>query len=269
MKKRMKIVVLFFCVALLLCSCSGNQPKYITLDFNDGGATLEDCPTTEAAILKQENFPFSKWVLYEDGLFCIYGKRLSVSDSNTEDLPWHEERALIKHVYIADGITKIPHFAFKECVNLETVRLPDTLETIGLSAFRDCLNLQEISLPEGLTQIDYWAFSCCNSLKEITIPGTIKHLDNYAFQGCENLERIIISEGVETIGFDVFEDCVNLQSVVFPTSLKEIDVYTFRNCSKLTDIYYMGPQQDVIPISVEPKGNEPLFEATIHFNDEM
>ena len=49
-------------------------------------------------------------------------------------------------------LKKIGDHAFRECINLKKIYLPDGVETVGISAFRDCLSLKEISVSERISE---------------------------------------------------------------------------------------------------------------------
>ena len=46
-----------------------------------------------------------------------------------------ERRSSIKQITVPVGVTKLGDNAFRECTKLESVELPETIETIGDSAF--------------------------------------------------------------------------------------------------------------------------------------
>lgn len=71
---------------------------------------------------------------------------------------------------------------FSGCFSLETIEIPDTVETIGQSAFF-CTALKTLTLPEGLTAIE-----------------------SFAFADCEKLESVVLPESVETVGERAFSD---------------------------------------------------------------
>jgi len=55
-------------------------------------------------------------------------------------------------------------------------------------AFRECVNLAGVTIPDGVTRIDYSAFYGCDRLTEITIPDSVTKIGDYAFAGCEKLK---------------------------------------------------------------------------------
>lgn len=258
--KKSVILLLVIINLFVAVACSKDIPQN-----NNEKAQMtetETMPTTSAPELASG----SGWVLYEDGLMCISESRAMGYVLNSDEVKWHEYRDSIQEVYIEDGITTICPFAFRDCRNLHTVRLPKTLETIQLEAFCRCTALKEIKLPEGLEKIEFWAFALCDSLQTLEIPGTITHLDNYAFQGCKGLQEVTILPGVETIGFDVFDGCIELKRITIPNTVKSIDVATFRYCTKLESVFYGGTEDAWNAIVIKENGNEPLFAAEKHYN---
>ena len=188
-----------------------------------------------------------------------------------------------ENIVLKKGVIGIPDFMFAfmkhgnggERLNnydrIKTVRLPDTLKTIGWGAFELCKKLKKINIPKSVNKIDCCAFSGCENLKQITIPGSIKSLELNTFDGCKNLKKVIMKKGVKKIGFGVFDDCKRLKSVKFsnslisigqgafcdcktlskiklPNKLKKIKMYAFIGCKKLKDI--------TIPKSVKKIGAE-------------
>lgn len=81
--------------------------------------------------------------------------------------------------------TSIPDFAFALCINLRSVTLPDTIQSIGNYAFSNCRCLSEITLPENVSRIGNYAFTECDSLAEITIPENIEYIGECAFDKCD------------------------------------------------------------------------------------
>ena len=77
------------------------------------------------------------------------------------------ELLLAAHIDPLEGLTVIPHYAF-----------------------RDCASLTSITIPNSVTKIDKYAFLGCTSITSITIPESVTTIGDWAFGGCENLETI-------------------------------------------------------------------------------
>ena len=78
--------------------------------------------------------------------------------------------------------------AFSNCINLESVQLPDTLESIGLYVFDNCSNLQSIVIPAKIRKINKYTFNGCSNLRIIEFKGRIDSVGENAFKGCKNLQ---------------------------------------------------------------------------------
>ena len=56
------------------------------------------------------------------------------------------------------GVTTIPLCAFKNCKNLTTVTIPNSVTSIGYEAFEDCNNLTNVTISNNVTSIGNNAF---------------------------------------------------------------------------------------------------------------
>ena len=160
----------------------------------------------------------------------------------------------------------IPDYAFDCCNHLRSVVFPDGLQKIGYSAFRDCINLTQIVIPESVTTIDGNAFNGCNSLRSVVFPDGLLEIGMCAFYECRRLESVIIAETVTSMGSAVFKYCdmlktagpigggyniefawttripenafssCSLVSVTLPETVTELGAYAFDDCSNLAQI---------------------------------
>ena len=81
-------------------------------------------------------------------------------------------------------VTGIAAKAFKNCVNLQTVVIPDTVKKIGAGSFEGCKNLKSITIGKSVTSIGKNAFKSCEKLKKVTVKGTkLKKVGKDAFTG--------------------------------------------------------------------------------------
>ena len=137
-----------------------------------------------------------------------------------------------------EGLIKnIGHYAFLQCSNLQSVSLPEGVQSIGSEAFSICPNLQSVSLPEGLQSIGGDAFFKSGITGELTIPSSVTNIESGAFKECTSLTSVTLRKGqeglIKTIGDGAFSGCSSLQSVSLPEGLQSIGNDTFFGCSDL------------------------------------
>ena len=101
-------------------------------------------------------------------------------------------------------VTEILPEAFKQYSNLKSVRLPETINTIGQDAFYRCTSLSTINLPSSLKIIGKDAFYWCTSLSTINLPSSLETIGYGAFRGCSKIKTITIPASVKTINAGAF-----------------------------------------------------------------
>lgn len=132
------------------------------------------------------------------------------------------ENETTKYLTISEGVVNIMSNSFRAWSKLESVSIPNTLQTIDEYAFSDCKNLKEINFPESLTDIGRFAFSDCRSIIKLVIPKNLKDIESGTFKNCINLKEIEIKNGVEKIDGYSFGLCGKLEKVIIPNSVKNI-----------------------------------------------
>ena len=66
------------------------------------------------------------------------------------------------------AVTGIDAYAFYNCRGLSSVKLPNTIESIGENAFYNCTSLTSIEIPESVTYVQDLAFEGCSRLTQVT-----------------------------------------------------------------------------------------------------
>lgn len=151
-----------------------------------------------------------------------------------------------KNIVIPEGIKYINEgFRIYDTVQytsiIESITLPNSLESIGAYAFRDCKALKEIVIPENVTEIGNGAFLSCTSLEKAEIRGNITEL-NGTFQRCSSLSDLTIPDTVTKIGDYTFSGCRSLTDFDFSniqsigdSSFESSGITSLKGADKLTD----------------------------------
>ena len=132
-------------------------------------------------------------------------------------------------------VTEIGEYAFLD-TNVESVKIPDGVTSIGMYAFRKCGALKNINIPESVTSIGQGAFFDCWSLENIKLPSGITSISPETFVSCSKLTNITIPENVVSIGNAAFRRCMSLSSIEIPKNVTSIGTYALAECDKLADI---------------------------------
>lgn len=171
---------------------------------------------------------FRKQFLNAEHYFDIsFDKIVSVKESFFKDD--------LKYIFIPDGITKILDCTFAN-LDIISISLPDSLESIGNRAFLMCRNLISIDIPDSVKKIGNTIFKDCCKLRNVKLPSNIKELPNNTFDNCKSLEKINIPNSMNLIDTSAFMDCISLTDVKLSKNIKTISTAAFYGCKQLTNI---------------------------------
>ncbi len=176
---------------------------------------------------------------------------------------------------IPDFVTGVAGGAFKGCSGLVSVMIPSGVTSIGYQAFYSCSGLTSFTVaPENPSYKSLEGVLCdkpgktliqypCGKNGAYTIPDSVQEL-SMAFHNCLGLTQVTIPAGMQYIVDLAFMGCKNLKSVTIPDSVTRIGSLSFLSCSALSDIYYLGTQEQWDAITIGAS-NAPLLNATLHF----
>ncbi len=97
----------------------------------------------------------------------------------------------LEELDLSDMSGELPAGVFAGMSSLVTVALPD-VDAIEAETFKDCSNLATVTVPESVSAVGDRAFSGCSALSAITLTG-IDAIGAGAFDGCSNLTSISLN----------------------------------------------------------------------------
>ncbi len=144
----------------------------------------------------------------------------------------------IEHNGIEYKVTSIDDQAFKDCQNLTSVSIPESVQSIGKSSFFNCRNLADITIHNGI-QINNKSFEDCTNLStmKIIIEGDtpVSVTDKNAFLNCP-AERQIIFQA---------PDGTELSSTTTPSLTSVVNLYKAATDGNTDDYLWYGWQLKV------------------------
>lgn len=117
----------------------------------------------------------------------------------------------IESLSIGSGITCI--CGFEDFVELDTVKIADTVIVIGEQAFKGCTKLTALNIPKSVLSIEDEAFSDCSELSSFSLPEKLRSIGKNAFKGSGCKGALTIPASVKSIGEGAFANCSGLKSI--------------------------------------------------------
>ena len=235
---------LMFCCMLPLYS--GN-----VIEAKDALTNTKENVEENTEVVKNYCGTSATWTYDENTkVLTITGKGTVVYDERWNELKY-------TRVVIGEGITKLSNNLFRYKPQLQSVKLPSTLQSIPREAFYSCRNLKTINIPKNITSIGSYAFAY-TAIKSATVPTTVTSMGSNVFTGCRSLERVDF--GMSFVPSRTFSDCNKLNTITYrkkitsiggrafygtalskatiPTTVTSVGPYAFAYCPNLTNITF-------------------------------
>lgn len=140
----------------------------------------------------------------------------------------------LQTVILPNNLESIGNTAFHALTNLVSVNLPSQLKTIGSNAFQDCSNLSTMDLSScrQLTVIEDNAFGRCGAIpEELVLPSSIQRLGYGAFYNTAITKVNFANTSIQYIDQAVFDQCNITGNLVLPASMECINNMAFATAS--------------------------------------
>ena len=120
----------------------------------------------------------------------------------------------VAYVELFGSITTIGDEAFRNCVNLTALNLPNSLTSLGAGALKGCAGITELTLPESLTSLSAGALEGCTGITELILPESLTSLGDGALKDCTGISELTLPASLTSIGSGLLEGCTNLNKLV-------------------------------------------------------
>ncbi|MCR5202529.1 MAG: leucine-rich repeat protein, partial [Lachnospiraceae bacterium] len=233
-------------------TCDHNCSEEWSTDFNSHWHECPDCH--EKCDLEEHTFDEGETV---DGVttytcsVCGYKKTLKNTDGkfmyaeNSDGIeltsyvsPTEETDITIPETINDKPVTSIGEYCFasnKYKTSIESIKLPDSINTIGNGAFNGLSSLTSVNIPDGVERIEAETFFGCEALTSIDVPLSVTFIGESAF-AYTSIEEIKLPCNVSIIKNNAFRECTKLKEIYIPDSVVELGNAAFLGCSGLTKV---------------------------------
>ena len=177
----------------------------------------------------------------------------------------------VTELEIPNKTTRISQNAFANCVNLQSLTIPENVSFIGASAFEGCTGLTEIYfnptlltstnvafrsvgtagkdltifVGDNVTKLPSYCFSECRNATKIKFGNAslCSSIDYYAISFCSSLKYFIVPSKCQTIGNQAFRACSSMSGIFIPSSVTTINASSYSSapfylCSSTLQLYF-------------------------------
>lgn len=202
-----------------------------------GQSILKDCYKLGALTV-----PYLGAMISENGrVSYLFGDTIPESLKSIEVLAFDDNvigadafRGCVKvtSIKVPDSVTIISEDAFRGCESLGTFDFTN-IETIGDGAFFGCTTLKNVDLTNVIV-VGENAFGRCESITRATLTNALD-IGKNAFEGCKSLVNVVLGENTFSIGKSAFYETA-IKSIELPEGFEEIQSDTFGLCASLESV---------------------------------
>ena len=152
-----------------------------------------------------------------------------------DDEIWYEAMIKIELARPLIGDARVVSNEYDVSTGKWIIKLDRPVTAIDGRPFRNSLYLQSISLPNSVESIGKEAFSDCSKLTTVNLNDGVESIGEKAFQFCSKLTAVNFGRGVKSIGQRAFEDS-GITSVTIPDNVTSIGEWGFSFCDELASV---------------------------------
>ena len=222
---------------------------------NPDSAGVAECPINETEITTIENGVWTAyhgdqqdltvWTVYDDVEVTALGDGLFRGNQSIRSFYPHHcgwfttigneafADSSVAYVELFGSITTIGDEAFRNCVNLSDLTLPESLTSLGAGALKGCTGIAELTLPESLTSLSAGLLEGCTGITELILPASLTDIGAGALKGCMGIAELTLPESLTAIGDGALQDCTGITELTLPASLTSVGSGLLEGCANL------------------------------------
>lgn len=148
---------------------------------------------------------------------------------------YKDEDVNVEEIVVKCDNGEIPDYFFAGMSSVKRITIEGDVNKIGEGVFADCLELETIDMNYTGNSIPAYAFINCPSLKDVdTITENIVEIGAHAFEGCLSIETVALRNPVK-LGKGAYKDCTSLNEVSVSFSDGIIEEECFSGCTGVSD----------------------------------
>lgn len=134
--------------------------------------------------------------------YTVYGTYVEINEYTGGDY----EISVPSYIWFRP-VRKIASSAFEEVYYLSSVKIPDTVTSLGGSVFRFCVDLEQVQIGTGIKELRSNTFGICIQLQEVIVPANVEKITGSTFVTCESLKSVTFCNPAVEIDEDAFKNC--------------------------------------------------------------
>ena len=132
---------------------------------------------------------------------------------------------------LGTSISNIGYRAFADCVSLEEVNIPASVQVIGSEAFLNT-GIRHVDIGEAVTDIGTWAFQNTRALTSVSFGESLATIGTGAFAG-SSITNAPLTGAIGSIGNEAFSGATGLVHVAIGASVSNIGARAFQRTTTL------------------------------------
>lgn len=134
----------------------------------------------------------------------------SFADSTVMYVKAESMQAYLNSITLPNSVDSIGNHVFSGCSALKNIKFSENLRILNRNAFQ-ATAVEELNLPQSLTFIGSSAFSGCDKLTKVNIPENVTTIDDGAFCMDSLITQIFIPRYIYKLGNWAFERCRSIK----------------------------------------------------------